>query len=191
MAKQIAAEMPQLAIVGWETKVADEAAIAFSKGFYRQLGAQLQREAEGSASICMQDAFAAGRHAFHEAGFVYGDPDEASERGSVHGKYGILMPSHALVARFSAKIKARSRSPRPPANSELNSLRRPTRDAEGKTARASAASAFPKSSNVTAPAADDGPPVLTRAFHSSLEWAPERPSLDSQFGSSVEIAPPG
>ena len=110
-----------------------------------------------------------------------------------HGKYGILMPSHALVARFSAKIKARSRSPRSPANSDLHSSRRPTCDAEGKTARASAASAaLPgESFHMTEPAANDGPPVLTRAFHSWLEWAPERPSLDRQLGSSFELAPPG
>ncbi|KAL1507541.1 hypothetical protein AB1Y20_007163 [Prymnesium parvum] len=78
---------PKLRIVCWKTLAEDNAARAFSAGFYSSLAAQLERErraryewrwwrAASSDRLSIDEAFEAGCDAFRSQGFVFGDPEE-------------------------------------------------------------------------------------------------------------------
>ena len=70
LGKQIQDELPHLTEIGWDSRTLDDAAAAFSKGFYDALAQAAALNTHPNIS----SAYEAARQAFEDAGVVWGDP---------------------------------------------------------------------------------------------------------------------
>ena len=94
------------------TQVLDKAADAFSRGFYDALARACTASDANTpgTEVGALSAYDNAARGFEEAGYVHGDPDPSSAvhiKGS-HGAFGILLPRHSAVARFTALLRSRS-----------------------------------------------------------------------------------
>ena len=93
LARQIQDALPRLSVLAWDSRVADKAAAAFSRGFYQALGRNC---ADGTFDDNrMQGAYDAAVAEFEKAGYVWGNPQDATlspdpKHPTVHGCYIFL-----------------------------------------------------------------------------------------------------
>jgi hypothetical protein len=112
-------KLPHLAIIGWDTKTADPAALAFSKGFYDAIAASYgsrndQKPRAGSGWIV--EAFDAACTAMENAGYRRGDPeyegdnfiDASGKLRRAHGRPGLLHRSNMVAKEFAQRLKTRT-----------------------------------------------------------------------------------
>jgi hypothetical protein len=96
LGERIVSALPHLAVVGWYSAAEDQAAVAFSRGFFDALG----RGGGGGGKVSIAEAYAAAEAAFMREGFRKGDP-EGPEGRAVHGHFSLLVarPQSATESR--------------------------------------------------------------------------------------------